>query len=66
MSATCVCWHAPAVGVAAIWLAYGLFLGCSHIIFMMGACVVVTCLVFFVSELLSMVRVSNALVASGC
>eukprot|EP00878_Enallax_costatus_P032596 GHUV01035836.1.p1 GENE.GHUV01035836.1~~GHUV01035836.1.p1 ORF type:complete len:191 (+),score=17.65 GHUV01035836.1:627-1199(+) len=42
------------IGLAAIWLAYGLFLGCSHIAFLMGACVVVTFISFFVAELLSM------------
>ncbi|KAF8072621.1 hypothetical protein HT031_000281 [Scenedesmus sp. PABB004] len=42
------------VGCASLWLAYGLFLGCPSIIFMMGACVVVTGLVFFFSELLGL------------
>jgi hypothetical protein len=44
------------VACASIWLAYGLFVGFPNLIFMMGACVVVTFIVLFTAELLSMVR----------
>jgi hypothetical protein len=48
----------PAVACASIWLAYGLFAGFPNLIFVMGACVVVTFLVLFTAELLSMVGVA--------
>jgi hypothetical protein len=46
----------PAVGLAGIWLAYGLFQACSNIIFMMLMCVALGTSVFFFAEWLSMVR----------
>eukprot|EP00775_Hariotina_reticulata_P006899 gene6899-7115_t len=42
------------IGCVGLWLAYGLFQGCPHIIFMMAACGVVTFAVFFTAELLSL------------
>jgi hypothetical protein len=44
-----------AVGLAGIWLAYGLFQACSNIVFMMLMCVVLGTSVFFFAEWLSMV-----------
>jgi len=44
-----------AVGLAGIWLAYGLYQAFSNIIFMMLLCVVIGGGVFFLSELLSLV-----------
>jgi hypothetical protein len=44
-----------AAGCAGLWLAYGLFQACQHIIFMMAACGVVTFAVFFTAGLLSLV-----------
>jgi type III secretory pathway component EscV len=49
----------PAVACASVWLAYGLCVGFPNLIFMMGACVVVTFIVLFTAELLSMVRRSG-------
>jgi hypothetical protein len=43
------------VGLIGLWIAYGLFLGCPSIVFMMLACVVVTGLTFFTAELLGLV-----------
>jgi len=50
-----------AVGCAGLWLAYGLFQACPHIIFMMAMCGVVTFAVFFTAELLSLVSQLAAL-----
>ena len=56
------------IGYAGLWVAYGIFLLWNQVVFLMASIVVVTFVVFFIAEILSIVslcRLSCVLLGGG-